>query len=198
MKSSGNITISSVFSERSAPAVMSKKIDSVAAGPLHSVYLSPRAFSAAVTCLRPHLCLTLPFFSSLLAFRCVSRSPSPSPQTCPTDVSTGWTPSCTCCPVWTWMGTTAGCCYPPSITWGTRSPSLSLRYGSVNANTRLHVREYQIAATDPHPWRKMLDFRFIVSGFIVWVQACVSRWVSFYWSNDNLLVLSNHLLNANS
>lgn len=66
MESSGNITISSVFSERSAPAVMSKKIDCVAAGPLHLVYLSPRAFSAAVTCLRPHLCLTLSFFSSWL------------------------------------------------------------------------------------------------------------------------------------
>lgn len=66
MKPSGNITITSVFCERGSPAVMSKKIDSVAAGPLHLVYLSPRAFSAAVTCLRPRLCLTLSFFSSWL------------------------------------------------------------------------------------------------------------------------------------
>lgn len=76
MKSSGNITITSVFSERSTPAVMSKKIDSVAAGPLHLVYLSPRAFSAAVTCLRPRLCLTLSF--SPLGFCCISWSLSPS------------------------------------------------------------------------------------------------------------------------
>lgn len=41
MKSSGNITTTSVFSERSALPVMSKKIDSVAAGPLHLVHLSP-------------------------------------------------------------------------------------------------------------------------------------------------------------
>lgn len=76
MKSSGNITITSVFSESSAPAVMSKKIDSVAAGPLHLVYLSPRAFSAAVTCLCPRLCLTLSF--SPLGFCCISWSLSPS------------------------------------------------------------------------------------------------------------------------
>lgn len=76
MKPSGNITITSVFSERSAPAVMSKKIDSVAAGPLHLVYLSPRAFAAAVTCLRPRLCLTLSF--SPLGFCCISWSLSPS------------------------------------------------------------------------------------------------------------------------
>lgn len=40
-KSSGSITITSVFSRGSASAVMSKKIDSVAAGPLHSCTFQP-------------------------------------------------------------------------------------------------------------------------------------------------------------
>lgn len=66
MKSGGTVAITSVISERSTPAVMSKKIDGVAAGPLHLLYLSPRAFSAALARLRPRLCLTLSFSPSLL------------------------------------------------------------------------------------------------------------------------------------